>query len=228
MSDGLRNCLFHAPEVILAVKTRGSGRARTSFRSRVCALVPRHAGPAMGRSTGSIRGSPGLCEVCQHDAGNWPTRVTSGDRLPLPPLTSSSSASLNGSTAGGDVPGAVNENEVKVDQRRSSVDPWVAQHLGQMAKMINRCFQTAPEERPHMSKILFHLRRMHREEEMKELKCTLRRRIGWDSHPRRAPHERRCICRESQSEGWCGASGVTTPVESVEGKGDNAGTGRNL
>ena len=186
------------------MKTRGSGRAR-SFRS-VCVLWCPPRWPRHGRRQDLYEGLPDYVRFV-NTMREVADRVTSGDRLPLPPLTSSSSPLLNGSTAGGDVPGTVNENEVKADSGAPQWTPGYAQQ-DRLAKMINRCFQTAPEERPHMSKILFHLRRdAPRGGDEGVGNAPPVEGLDGIHTRRRAPHER-CICRESQSEGWCGASGV--------------------
>lgn len=219
MSDGLRNCLFHAPEVILAGENTGFGTRADVFSFGCVLWCLATLAPPWEEVQDLYEGLPDYVRFV-NTMREVADRVTSGERLPLPPLTSSSSASLNGSTAGGDVPGTVNENEVKVDPGAPQWTPGYVQQ-DRLAKMISRCFQTAPEERPHMSKILFHLRRMHREEEMKELEMHPPPKDWMGFTPAGVPHMSGVSAGKASQKDGAGQVELT-PVESVEGKGDTA------
>jgi hypothetical protein len=85
--------------------------------------------------------------------------------------------------------------------------------------MISRCFQTTPEERPQMSKILLYLRRMHREEEKRELAMYPPPKDWMGFTPAGVPHMSG-VSAGKTGEGNATGQVESTPVKAVEARGD--------
>ena len=217
MSDGLRNCLFHAPEVILAGENTGFGTRADVFSFGCVLWCLATLAPPWDEVQDQYEGLPDYIRFV-NTMKEVADRVTHGERLPLPPLMSASSASLNGSSTGTDVPGTVNENEVKVNPGSAQWTPGYAQQ-DTLAKMISRCFQTTPEERPQMSKILLYLRRMHREEEKRELAMYPPPKDWMGFTPAGVPHMSG-VSAGKTGEGNAPRQVESTPVKAVEARGD--------
>ena len=140
MSEGLRNCLFHAPEVIAAGADVGFGTRADVFSFGCVLWCLATLTPPWEEVQKQHENLPEMLKF-YNIMRDVAAKVTAGERLPLP---------------GGEGATAAAGAEAGWDGSFAQIDT--------LAATIERCFRKDPNERPSMTRVLHLLRKMRRME----------------------------------------------------------------
>ena len=159
MSEGLRNCLFHAPEVIEAGAETGIQGTRADVFSFGCVLwCLATLAPPWEEVQKQHEDLPETLRF-YNTMKDVAAKVAEGERLPLPTDANANETETETEPPDAEASGA------KLFARGVETHAAGAPKL---SEVIDRCFRADPAERPTMTRVLQTLRKMRRDEAQAE------------------------------------------------------------